>query len=97
MHSMSGGVSPSLYCLCISALSISAQKHVVSSQTKFHTFWTKHSTWPSQMVNPHTSAQDHQPYKTTSEIVHYDLSCIHLDSASLLKRHAYWPEISLPQ
>src|SRR3954463_4964114 len=94
MHSVSGGVSPSLYCLCISALTTSALKHVVSSQKKFRTFWTKHPTWPSQMVNPHTSAQGHQPYKIASENVHYDPSWIHLDSASLLKRHPYWPEVS---
>src|SRR3954467_8629716 len=79
-----------------SALTILALKHEVSSQREFRTFWTKHPTWPSQMANPHTSAQDHQPYKIASEIVHYDPSCIHLNSASLLKRNPYWPEVSPP-
>src|SRR3954469_14887654 len=50
-----------------------------------------------QTVNPHTSAQDHSPCKTASEIVHYDPSWIHLDDASLLKGHLYWPEVSSPQ
>src|SRR3954469_22222676 len=97
MHSMSGGVSPSLYCLCISVLTISALKHEVSSQTKFRTFWTRHPTWPSQTVSPYTSALDHQPCKIASETVHYDPSLIHPNGASLLKRHSYWSEVSPPQ
>src|SRR3954464_7331871 len=97
MHSVSGGVSPFLYYLCISVLSTSALRHKVLSQTKFRTFWTRHPTWPSQMVSPHTSAREHPPCKTASEIVHYDPSWIHPDDASLLKGHPYWPEVSPPQ
>src|SRR5437588_4013974 len=97
MHSVLGGVSPSLYYLCTSASSTSALMHGVSSQTGFLTYETRRPTWPSQMVNPHTSARDHPPCKTASEIVHYDPSWIHLDDASLLKCHLYWPEVSPPQ
>src|SRR5438270_4894772 len=97
MHSVLGGVSPFLCYLCTSASSTSALMYGVSSHTKFHTYETRHPTWPSQTVNPHTSARDHPPCKTASEIVHYDPFWIHLDGASLLKRHRYWPQVSPPQ
>src|SRR3954467_6447023 len=97
MHSTPGGVSPSLYCLCTSASSTSALMHRVSSQTKFRTSETRLPTWPSQTVNPHTSARDHPPYKTASKIVHYDPFWFHPDDTSLLKGHPYWLEVSPPQ